>query len=103
MKCRVCKCTEDHPCDPPCAWAAPELCTTCAYAIEHLDDWHRGAAYPSLTALLRELKKHIYMPGKPGRKGKRKFGDDAELMEFYKSTDPERSRPRRSKSKGAAS
>jgi transcriptional regulator with XRE-family HTH domain len=38
--CRVCKCTEDNPCDGGCAWVGDEantlaidLCTTCAWVI----------------------------------------------------------------------
>ncbi|PCI47174.1 MAG: hypothetical protein COB49_07500 [Alphaproteobacteria bacterium] len=30
MACRVCGCTYFNPCNPPCAWAEPHLCTTCA-------------------------------------------------------------------------
>ena len=29
MKCRVCGCTYFNPCNPPCGWAEPHLCTTC--------------------------------------------------------------------------
>ena len=29
MTCRVCGCTHFTPCDPPCAWAEPGLCTAC--------------------------------------------------------------------------
>lgn len=29
-RCRVCGCTENHPCDPPCSWVEPDLCSECA-------------------------------------------------------------------------
>ncbi|MBL4800738.1 MAG: hypothetical protein JKY45_02520 [Emcibacter sp.] len=29
MACRICGCTHFTPCDPPCAWAEPGLCTAC--------------------------------------------------------------------------
>lgn len=28
--CRVCRCSEDDACDGGCAWAEPDLCTSCA-------------------------------------------------------------------------
>jgi hypothetical protein len=28
--CHTCGCAEDRACDPPCAWAKPNLCTACA-------------------------------------------------------------------------
>lgn len=30
--CRGCGCTETDPCDPPCHWVQPELCSACAPA-----------------------------------------------------------------------
>jgi hypothetical protein len=27
--CRECGCSEADPCEPPCWWAAPELCSAC--------------------------------------------------------------------------
>ena len=52
--CRVCGCTEDYACNPPCAWFDPTLCTTCALAAEALGEWSRATVKPSLAALLRE-------------------------------------------------
>jgi hypothetical protein len=31
-KCRVCGCTHDKACEPPCWWEEPDLCSTCAQA-----------------------------------------------------------------------
>jgi hypothetical protein len=28
-QCRVCGCTQNAGCDPPCYWIAPDLCSTC--------------------------------------------------------------------------
>lgn len=28
-RCRICGCSERNPCDEPCAWAEPGLCTNC--------------------------------------------------------------------------
>ena len=54
--CRVCGCTDEHACNPPCAWfdSTLSLCTTCALAAEALGAWSRATVKPSLAALLRE-------------------------------------------------
>ncbi len=52
--CRVCGCTDDNACNPPCAWFDPTLCTTCALAAEALREWSNATVRPSLAALLRE-------------------------------------------------
>jgi len=28
-RCSKCGCTDDQPCDPPCFWAYPDLCSRC--------------------------------------------------------------------------
>jgi hypothetical protein len=57
-RCRVCKCTEEEACNPPCGWATGggNLCTTCADAIRALFEWRGAAHHPHVTALLREFK-----------------------------------------------
>ncbi len=56
--CRVCHCTEHQPCNPPCSWSEPDLCSSCdAAAIEVaalLTDWADEAHEPRITELLRE-------------------------------------------------
>lgn len=47
--CRKCACSEFDPCDPPCGWAGPELCTSCpddapANAPAPIDDEEPKAA-----------------------------------------------------------
>ena len=54
MKCRVCKCTYEQPCNPPCAWAEPELCTTCRDAACAVAEWMAAGHRPSVSALIRE-------------------------------------------------
>jgi hypothetical protein len=54
VTCRVCGCTDDHACNPPCAWFEPGLCTTCALAAEVIGAWTDAAVTPSLTNLLNE-------------------------------------------------
>jgi hypothetical protein len=52
--CRVCGCTYERACNPPCAWFDPTLCTLCALAAEAVREWARASVEPSLSALLRE-------------------------------------------------
>jgi hypothetical protein len=59
MKCRVCKCTWEQPCNPPCAWAPPaygNLCTACLKIIVAVADWLEVAHRPSVAALIREAR-----------------------------------------------
>jgi hypothetical protein len=59
LKCRVCGCTEERPCEPPCAWDDLEgdLCTTCDDAIAAIVEWAYAARRANRTALLREVKR----------------------------------------------
>jgi hypothetical protein len=56
MKCRVCGCTEERPCDPPCEWYSAGLCSTCARAVAALLFWSEEANRPSIAALTREYR-----------------------------------------------
>jgi hypothetical protein len=59
-RCRVCRCTEVEPCNPPCAWepGEPDLCTTCAEVIRIVRQWREEeAVQPSFAALQREVLK----------------------------------------------
>lgn len=62
MKCRVCKCTHNQPCEPPCGWEMPGLCTSCAGVIRALGGWYEGAHKASIAALLREFKAYLEDP-----------------------------------------
>jgi hypothetical protein len=53
-RCRVCGCTEREPCNPPCSWALPGLCSVCALAATVLGEWHEVAHRPNIAALLIE-------------------------------------------------
>jgi hypothetical protein len=59
-RCRVCKCTELEPCNPPCAWAPSQgdLCTNCADMIRALSEWQISAHRPSWAALKRETQSY---------------------------------------------
>lgn len=59
MKCRLCKCTDNNACDPPCGWAEENLCTSCAFVAEQIRDWIRGAVRPSFAALKREVMEEV--------------------------------------------
>jgi hypothetical protein len=57
-KCQVCGCTETEPCNPPCGWAQPDLCTCCETAILALFNWKIEAHKPKVGNLLRRFKSH---------------------------------------------
>lgn len=63
VSCRVCYCTEDRACSPPCSWAEDDLCSTCARAIEQIKravrDWLETAYDPKAARLFRE----VWRPG----------------------------------------
>jgi len=40
--CRVCGCTKNNPCDPPCGWVAEGLCTSCQFEVQPADDGEDG-------------------------------------------------------------
>ncbi len=55
-KCRVCGCTQENACNPPCGWqpGAGNLCTSCAYAVNVVAEWLAIANRPMIAPLLRE-------------------------------------------------
>jgi hypothetical protein len=55
VRCRVCRCSEDNPCNPPCAWAEYGLCTSCALVVAALAEWSIAAHWPNRAALWREV------------------------------------------------
>lgn len=59
VKCRVCSCTEYEPCNPPCSWAEPDLCSSCEEAVNGMYDWFHAAHRPNLTGLLAEYKRQV--------------------------------------------
>lgn len=70
IECRVCKCTDIEPCDPPCSWAEVDLCSTCQEAAAALADWHEAALKPNRNALMLEYLR-IIAP-QPSRRRRRK-------------------------------
>lgn len=62
MKCRVCGCTHFRPCEPPCGWQSPGLCTTCASAVMAIGKWHEEANRASVSALIREFRAYVQEP-----------------------------------------
>lgn len=61
-KCRVCGCTEMNACNPPCAWAEPDLCTGCRDIAVALVEWERSAVKPNRHALRREVNRRERAP-----------------------------------------
>jgi hypothetical protein len=41
--CRVCGCTENNACDPPCSWAGADLCSACSAPGRDEDPAHPGS------------------------------------------------------------
>lgn len=56
QRCVICGCTEREPCNPPCSWYGPGICTTCARAAIALSNWQGEALKPNLRALLRAFR-----------------------------------------------
>jgi hypothetical protein len=54
-RCRVCSCNHFHPCEPPCGWTEPDLCSNCAETVAVIMAWAEAAHRPNKTALWREL------------------------------------------------
>ena len=59
--CRVCQCTEEKRCDPPCEREGP-VCSTCMGAIYALGSWRERAHKPNRKQLLREFEAYWIDP-----------------------------------------
>ena len=63
LRCRVCRCSDREPCNPPCGWDPDDnrgdLCTSCSGVIEHMLVWFDYAHRPTKAALMRELDLRI--------------------------------------------
>jgi hypothetical protein len=57
LLCRVCRCHEHRPCNPPCHWHEQDLCDNCALTVDRLMEWAETARLPSIAALLREFRR----------------------------------------------
>ncbi len=57
VRCRVCRCTEREPCNPPCGWFDEDLCTSCQSTVESLTAWMDTANRANKAALWREAKR----------------------------------------------
>jgi hypothetical protein len=64
VKCRVCGCTEDRACDPPCSWVDGEadLCTTCGETLLQMRAWFEDCWKPSWRNLMKEAKRLVDEP-----------------------------------------
>jgi hypothetical protein len=56
IRCRVCRCTERKPCNPPCSWVDQSLCSSCYKAVCAILDWSEGGLRPNMAALRREVE-----------------------------------------------
>jgi hypothetical protein len=57
VKCRVCGCTDRHPCNAPCNRIEENLCSTCLEAARALLHWRESAVKPNRNALWMELNR----------------------------------------------
>ncbi len=56
-RCRVCRCTQREPCNPPCSWHEPGLCSSCHELAETIRNWMDYTALrASFYALIRLVK-----------------------------------------------
>ncbi len=57
-KCRVCGCSQNEPCNPPCGWARAKgnLCTSCDDLAGNIREWMQDVAVlPNLAELVLEV------------------------------------------------
>jgi len=57
MKCKVCGCTEETPCEGGCFWIGPELCSACITLPESKEDMLL------MFAPLMQQQCHLKLPG----------------------------------------
>jgi hypothetical protein len=57
-RCRLCRCSEREPCNPPCGWDCEDrtLCTNCGLVLNVIANWLISAHRPSVSAMLRDAK-----------------------------------------------
>lgn len=53
--CRVCSCTPESPCKPPCHRVAPGFCSRCHDVLVTMLNWDQTAYRPNVVALIREF------------------------------------------------
>ncbi len=58
-RCRVCKCTEREPCNPPCSWASAGLCSSCYELSRLLREWIDNVALKPRVAALVKLAREL--------------------------------------------
>ena len=56
-KCRICNCSNFHPCSPSCSWVEADLCSNCSFTVKTLIAWTDSAYRPNKHALLKEFEK----------------------------------------------
>ena len=65
MRCRMCGCTDDHACEPPCSWAPGRgnLCSSCLAVAAVVSEWATVVGHrPSFAALKREVFNAAALP-----------------------------------------
>lgn len=70
VRCRVCRCTSQDACSPPCSWVDVDLCSSCKVAIKVMTKWAEGAHSASLSALVKEYQRERDRIFTPVPKGK---------------------------------
>ncbi len=60
-RCKVCRCTHNEPCEPPCGWSdiEPDLCTGCEDVADAYVEWLLNAVRPSHAALKRVINERF--------------------------------------------
>ena len=55
MNCRVCRCSQDRPCEPPCGWAhqpgEQPICSTCVQFRRQMEAYLRSSGAMSAAVL----------------------------------------------------
>ena len=71
QKCRVCGCSEDRACWPPCSWVKGQgdICSTCNDAVRSLQEYFAAALFYRPGALMTEVKARMKVAagGRPER------------------------------------
>lgn len=65
-RCGVCRCSEFEPCEPPCFWIAPGICSSCFDLACKIREWHddvaRKPSFLALIGLVKELRGKVGPP-----------------------------------------
>lgn len=64
MRCRMCGCTDNNACNPPCSWAPgrSNLCSSCLVVAAVVAAWEEIAVKANFAALKREVGNAADLP-----------------------------------------